>query len=175
MHGMERIVVIGNSGAGKSTFAADLACRLQLPYIATDTFYWEAGWVASPSAVVRQRIVAAVGGELWVVDGNCITEREVVWGNADAVIWLDYSLPRVMQRVCMRNIRWLVTQERVWSGNRMTWSRAWSGIRHAARTYAQKRASYPGCLAEFPHLAVVRFRTPGEAKQWLARIAACKS
>lgn len=168
---MKRVAVIGNSGAGKSTLAWELARRLWLPYIASDPFYWEEGWRPSPSAVIRQRIVDAISGETWVIDGNCIAEREVAWGRADTVIWLDYPLPLVMRRVCVRNIRWFVTQERTWSGNRMTWGKAWSGIRHARETFAQKRATYPGYLAEFPHLIVVHLHTPEELKRWLTQIA----
>ncbi len=165
---MKRIVVVGNSGAGKSTLASELAVHLRLPYIASDGFYWEDGWTPAASAVVRRRIVESVAGDRWVIDGNCIAERDVVWGKADALIWLDYTLPLVLWRVCERNFRWVATQERTWSGNRMTLGRACSGIRHSLRTYTQKRSTYPRYLAEFPHLSVIHFRAPQEAKLWLA-------
>lgn len=168
---MKRIIVIGNSGTGKSTIASELASRLRLPYIASDPFYWEKDWMPAPPAVVRQRILDAVAGDLWVIDGNCIAERDIVWSRANVVIWLDYPLPLVLGRVCGRNLRWLITQEQTWSGNRMTFRRAWSGVRHAQQTYAQKRALYPGYLAEFPHLRVVHFRAPGELTRWLTQIA----
>ncbi len=168
---MERVVVVGNSGAGKSTLAKELAFRLQLPYIASDPFYWEEGWRPIESALVRQRIVQAVAGDFWVIDGNCIAERDVVWSKADTLIWLDYPLSLVLRRVCRRNLWWVLTQERTWSGNRMTFGRAWSGIRHSLKTYEQKRAAYPGYLAEFPHLKVVRFPAPEQMKRWLAQVA----
>jgi hypothetical protein len=50
----------------------------------------------------------------------------------------------------------------------MNWSRAWSGIHHARRTFAQKQATYPAFLAEFSHLILLRFRSPREANQWMS-------
>jgi len=168
---LKRIVVVGNSGAGKSTLAKELASRLQLHYIASDAFYWEEGWIPAAASIVRERIVKAIAGDFWVIDGNCIAERDVVWSKADTIIWLDYSLLLVFWRVCRRNLRWAVTQQQTWAGNRMSFFRAWSGIRHALKTYKQKRVTYPGYLADFPHLKMVHFLTPADTKRWLAQIA----
>ncbi|MFI6132271.1 hypothetical protein [Micromonospora sp. NPDC051141] len=44
---MRRILVVGSSGAGKSTVAGELARRLDLPLIHLDRHYWRPGWVAS--------------------------------------------------------------------------------------------------------------------------------
>jgi len=168
---LKRIVVVGNSGAGKSTLAKELASRLQLLYIASDSYYWEKGWMPTEATIVRQRIVKAVAGDFWVIDGNCIAERDVVWSKADTIIWLDYPLLLILWRVCRRNLQWVATQEQTWSGNSMTFGRAVSGIRHSLKTYKQKQATYPGYLAEFPHLKVVHILAPEQMKRWLAQIA----
>lgn len=42
---MERILVLGPCGAGKSTLAAQLGKRLDLPVIHLDSEYWRPGWV----------------------------------------------------------------------------------------------------------------------------------
>jgi adenylate kinase family enzyme len=39
-----RIVVIGTSGAGKTTLARRIAVRLNLPHIELDAINWQAGW-----------------------------------------------------------------------------------------------------------------------------------
>ena len=164
---MKRVVIIGNSGAGKSTLAAALAKKAGLPLIASDPFYWTANWGAVSPEAVRQRVTDATATNIWVIDGNFDSERDVVWARADTVVWLDYTLALVMRRVCRRNLLWWLTGQTVWSGSRMTWNRAWSGIRHARRTFAQKQAAYPAFLADFPHLTILRFRSPHQVTHWM--------
>ncbi len=167
---MKRVAVVGNSGAGKSTLAATLSAEIGLPLIASDAFYWGEAWQPVPAQAVRQRVTDAAAGEAWVLDGNFVTERDTVWARADTIIWLDYPLPLILWRVARRNLGWFFTRQTIWSGNQMTWNRAWSGIRHAQRGFAQKRATYPAFLAEFPHLTVLHFRSPHQVNCWLSAL-----
>jgi adenylate kinase family enzyme len=43
-----RFVVVGTSGAGKSTFASALAKATGYPYIELDQFYWGENWAGVP-------------------------------------------------------------------------------------------------------------------------------
>lgn len=164
---MKRVLVIGVSGAGKSTLAKRLAECTGLPYVATDPFYWEADWQCAPPHRVRRQVDKATAGEKWILDGNFDSERALVWTRAEIVVWLDLPLPLVLLRVVCRNVKLLISQEATWSGNRMTWRKAWSGIRHCVRSYGSKRREYPSYLSEFPHLDVLRFGRPSEVSRWL--------
>src|SRR5690242_2172625 len=42
--GRMRIVVVGTSGAGKTTLARRIAALLELPHIELDAINWQAGW-----------------------------------------------------------------------------------------------------------------------------------
>ena len=42
---MERVLILGSPGAGKSTFARRLAERSGLPLIHLDKHFWRPGWV----------------------------------------------------------------------------------------------------------------------------------
>jgi len=68
-----RIVVIGTSGAGKTTLARRIASRLELPHIELDAINWQSGWHDltrhDPQEFVR-RVTEAIQAEAWVVDGN---------------------------------------------------------------------------------------------------------
>ncbi len=66
------IVVKGTSGAGKSTFAAELASRLGLPYIELDALHWGPNWSAATPDEFRTRVEAVLAAmpDGWVVDGN---------------------------------------------------------------------------------------------------------
>ena len=67
---MKRILIIGNAGAGKSTFAKRLAERLKLPLVHLDRLYWCGDW----QHLSRDEFDAALQVELdkseWILDGN---------------------------------------------------------------------------------------------------------
>ncbi len=68
-----RIIVVGTSGAGKTTMAKRTASKLGLAHIELDSLHWEAGWQAltqtNPGEFIR-RVSVAVSAENWVLDGN---------------------------------------------------------------------------------------------------------
>lgn len=41
---MERIIIIGGNGCGKTTFAKELSDKLNLPLIHLDVLYWRDNW-----------------------------------------------------------------------------------------------------------------------------------
>jgi len=45
---VQRILVIGCGGAGKSTLAREIASRTGLPLIHLDELHWKPGWVGTP-------------------------------------------------------------------------------------------------------------------------------
>src|SRR3954471_16745103 len=98
---MQRILVMGSSGSGKSTFAAHLSETTGLPMVSLDALFWKPGWVASDSAEFHQRVAEAARQPSWIIDGNYTSSGagELRRGLADALIWFD--LPR---RTCMTGI-----------------------------------------------------------------------
>lgn len=168
---MQRVLVTGASGAGKSTLAAKIAEVTGLPFIPTDPFYWEEDWQPAPENSVVKKADSVTAREEWVLDGNFDDQRHLVWQRADTVIWLDFPRWVIVTRAVRRNLGYLVSREPMWSGNRMTLPRAWSGIRHSFRSVAMKRRQYPGYAAEFPHLRVLRFGSPNQVDAWLRRVA----
>jgi adenylate kinase family enzyme len=165
-----RVAVIGTSGSGKTTFSSQLAARLGVPHIELDALSWEADWVATPGPVLRDRVTAAVAGETWVIDGNYSATRDLVWGRADTVIWLDLPLRVVMWRVVNRTVRRVARGDLLWSGNRERMGMALSRdsiILWALTTYHRRRRDYPRLLAQRPELHVVRLRSAGQVAGFL--------
>ncbi|HZN31566.1 MAG TPA: AAA family ATPase [Xanthobacteraceae bacterium] len=89
---MQRILVIGSSGTGKSTLARKIAPKLGLPVIHLDQEYWQPGWVATEPAAWKARVERLVAREAWVMDGNYSGTFAIRVPRADAIVWLD--LPR---------------------------------------------------------------------------------
>jgi adenylate kinase family enzyme len=67
---MQRILVMGSSGSGKSTFARRLSAITGLPMVSLDALFWEPGWVASNATVFDQRVTEAAHQLRWIMDGN---------------------------------------------------------------------------------------------------------
>ncbi len=60
---LRRIVVIGTTGAGKSTLAASLAARLALPQVELDALHWGPQWTPRGTrALPRARGSGGRGG-----------------------------------------------------------------------------------------------------------------
>ncbi|MCL2195733.1 MAG: AAA family ATPase [Oscillospiraceae bacterium] len=104
----ERIIVMGNSGSGKSTFARQLGERFSLPVVHMDTIWWMPGWVSRPIDEVYAMHAAAIAEPAWVLEGNfsakptqALDER---LARADCVIFIDINRLTCLYRACKRRV-----------------------------------------------------------------------
>lgn len=169
-----RIVIVGTSGSGKTTLARQVARKKGIPHIELDALHWEPNWAEASTEVFRQRVQNALSAPGWAVDGNYSKARDIIWGKADMVVWLDYSLPVMLSRILRRTARRILTSEELWRGTgnheslRSAFSRD-SIILWVLTTYRKHRKQYPALLAqpEYKHLKKVRLRSPKQAQRWL--------
>lgn len=97
---MQRILVMGSSGSGKSTFAKRLSDITDIPVVSVDALFWKPGWVESEKAEFHERLTAAALQPRWIMDGNFTSHLVELRRDAcDTLIWFD--LPR---STCMMGI-----------------------------------------------------------------------
>lgn len=175
---VRRVAVVGNPGSGKTTFATALGRRLDVPHIELDSIFHQPGWVPLPEVEFRSRVEARVAEAGWIVDGNYSVVRDLVWGSADTVIWLDLPRRVVMPRVLRRTIRRTLTREVLWNGNREPWSNLWSMdpersiVAWSWKEHPRSRATYAAVMADPAHARpeVVRLRSPRAIRRFLAAV-----
>ncbi len=173
----KRIGVIGSTSSGKSTLAKRLADQYGYDFIELDALHWEPKWQEAPLETFRERVRNNLRQSPgWVVAGNYHVVRDLIWSQAEAIIWLDYSLPRIFWRLTRRTFTRWWTQEELWNGNReplvrhfMVWSDE-SLYRWLFKTYWRRKREYPELLAlpEHQHLKLIHFKHPKETEAWLA-------
>jgi len=87
---MERVLVIGCPGAGKSTFARSLRDKLGLPLHYLDMLWHK----PDKTNITQEEFDAGLTQWLktprWIIDGNYIRTLELRLAESDAVFFLDY-------------------------------------------------------------------------------------
>ena len=88
---MERIMIIGCGGAGKSTLARKLGEKTGLPVVHLDKLFWKPGWVNVSRDEFDVVHKAAISQEKWIIDGNFDRTMEERMARCDTVLYLDFS------------------------------------------------------------------------------------
>jgi len=102
---MQRVMIIGQPGSGKSRLAPVLGQRTGLPVIHIDTIHWQPGWVER-SYDEKTRLCREVEArDQWIFEGghSATWDRRVI--RADLLIWIDRSARLRFWRVLLRT--WL--------------------------------------------------------------------
>jgi adenylate kinase family enzyme len=171
---MTRVVVIGTSCVGKTTFAQALARVLSFPHVELDALYWQPNWIPRPSEEFRALTAQALSQDRWVTDGNYGVVRDLIWSRATTVIWLNYGFPLVLWRALTRTVRRVLTQEELFSANRESLRMAFfsreSILWWVLTTFHRRRKQYRVLFDRrtSPQLVYVELRNPSEAKHFLA-------
>ena len=109
---MERVMIIGCGGAGKSTLARKLGETTGLPVVHLDQIWWSPGnWQHLEREEFDIRLMEKMEKPQWILDGNFNRTMELRLEKCDTVIYLDF--PR---RVCLTS--WLGRVIKNWGHTR---------------------------------------------------------
>jgi adenylate kinase family enzyme len=99
-----RIVIVGNSGSGKTWLGSRLAERSSAPFIALDEIFWQPGGFDQkrPEAERDAMIEAHLQAELWVAEGVFGSLASRFLDRADLLIWLDTPWAICRERLELR-------------------------------------------------------------------------
>jgi adenylate kinase family enzyme len=172
---VQRVSVIGTSGAGKSTFGRALGLALGVAFLELDSVFHQADWVPLGTEEFLRRVGAVVADERWVIDGNYSAVRPIVWARADTVVWLDLPKRTVMRRIIWRSFRRVAGRVELWNGNRERWRNlfAWdpeeSVISWAWHKHGEHRSRFAAAMTDPAnrHLRFVRLTSPAAVRGFL--------
>lgn len=96
---MDKIVIIGSPGAGKSTFAQALGKILDIEVLHLDRYFWSPNWKKYPRQTritIQQELV---GKDRWIIEGTYLGSSDDRLNAADTIIFLDTPW-----YVCLRQV-----------------------------------------------------------------------
>ena len=114
---MQRIIVIGCPGSGKSTVSRALHNKTGIPLYHLDMMYWNADKTTVEKSVFFERLSAVLEKDEWIIDGNYSSTMELRMAACDTVIFLDYPLDVCLDGIKERrgkprsDMPWIETEE----------------------------------------------------------------
>ena len=100
---MQKIIIIGCPGSGKSTLSRALHEKTKLPLYHLDMMYWNADKTTVEKQVFRERLAEVLKQDEWIIDGNYGATMEMRIQQCDTVIFLDYPLETCLDGVSQRH------------------------------------------------------------------------
>jgi hypothetical protein len=182
-----RIHIVGTSGAGKTTLAAQLAQQLGIKQVILDDYRFGPNWVERPKEQFMPEMQAALQPDAdWVSCGNYRLLQDYMATHADYIIWLDYPFWLICWRVLQRSLRRIIDKQPICNNNIETWRRffskksivLWVFQSHGRNKQRYKelalqpqlkhkfiRISFPGKLNEILHQQTLIFKSPNKTIQ----------
>ena len=100
-----RIILVGNSGSGKSWTAERMEKITGMPVIYLDKECWQSGWKYPPKEEWEAKNRDFVTGDSWIIDGNHRETMEMRFQRAELILFFDINPVLCMWRVWRRHGR----------------------------------------------------------------------
>jgi adenylate kinase family enzyme len=88
---INKIAILGITGAGKSTLSRRIAERTGLPLFHMDALFWKKGWTEVPAEeYLKEHADILANNERWIIEGWLNHSMAARLAQADLIIYLDY-------------------------------------------------------------------------------------
>lgn len=159
---------------GKTTLAAEVARRLDIPHVEIDALFHGPDWTPRPE--FEADVAAFTAEDAWVTEWQYDAARELVADRAEVLVWLDLPFRLTLTRVVRRTVGRRLRREVLWNGNiegplHTVLTDPEHIIRWSISTRRKYRQLVPEAVAARPHLQLVRLRSRREVEQWLAGLS----
>jgi adenylate kinase family enzyme len=166
---MNRVVVIGNGGSGKTYLSARLAARLGLPVIHLDAEYYDEAWRPLPQDEFAARQRELVAQPRWLIEGNYARTLPIRLAAADTLVFLDLPARTCLTGILQRRWKYRGGQHADGVYDRITWNfitYIW-GYRRTMRPRVELMTAVHG-----RHLNVITLTSRRQTTRWLAELSA---
>ena len=156
-----KVIVLGCSGSGKSTFARRLHERTGLPLVHLDNIWWKADRTHITREEFDRKLCKILQGEKWIIDGDYSRTYETRIRACNTVFFLDYN-----EETCMGGIKGRVGEERSdipWVEDALDPELV--ELVHQYQKY--NRPALISLLEKYQEKQLVTFRTRLQADEWL--------
>ena len=104
---MQKIIILGCAGSGKSTFARKLHDLTGIPLVHLDNLWWKSDRTHITREEFDAALIEILQGDVWIIDGDYSRTYEVRVKAADTIFFLDYS-----EEDCLSGIQARMGRER---------------------------------------------------------------
>ena len=160
----QKIIVLGCSGSGKSTFSKRIHDAAGLPLIHLDNVWWKSDRSHISREEFDQKLGEILQEDKWILDGDYSRTYEVRFQSCDTVFFLDYDFEE-----CMNGIK-----ERVGKKRRdIPWTEQELDPELVKQVENYERENRPVVLAlieKYSDKNSFIFKSRVEADAWLSRL-----
>lgn len=89
---VNKILILGSPGSGKSTFANKLGVKSNIPVLHLDTIFWKKNWELEKNLIFLEKLSLFMKQDQWIIDGNhCLSSYPQRFDQADTIILLNMN------------------------------------------------------------------------------------
>ena len=169
---MQRILIIGNAGAGKSTFSRQLAAQLNLPLVHLDKLFWNGNWTHVPREEFDVLLQAELEKPQWIIDGNYDRTLPRRLEYCDTVFFFDLPALTCLAGVTQRVFENYGKTRKDMGGSCPEYfdKQKWELCGHVLSFNRQHRKAYYEMLSKAEKPKVIIFKSRRQAKEFLQNL-----